>query len=376
MTITIEEVAALIREAVELETKANDDRLQELGRQLGVMGGLGWHDARLELVSRRELDACAEAFSADNAKRRAEIAWILGVAEPGDEDVSWDDVIDAGSKLVGKVKDLELKLKLEQSSSGGFFRSFLLDKEKELLEILELDKDQGWPQIINAVRRAVGKKVPPGSGKTTKEIASLMRRARDEPKKKCLPKFPDIGCDGDCAFESAGVGVQCKESGCGRYIGPGEEFFAEIMSYHRSMMIEAGRLAGCRYLDMDSIHTECENDCYDVSEGSGNGCEGVCKRQFPGAVTQPKEMSKIVESCAAFKKRIRVAWSAYENGPWQLGYPNEGVPVWDGKSWGLSLNGSKPACQWRIQGIQYEPGLGKEASDTFYIIGLEVLDDR
>lgn len=51
-----------------------------------------------------------------------------------------------------------------------------------------------------------------------------------------LPKFPDIGCAGECGFVVAGLGYECRDgTACGRYIHPGDKHFAGVDAYHKAM---------------------------------------------------------------------------------------------------------------------------------------------
>jgi len=51
-----------------------------------------------------------------------------------------------------------------------------------------------------------------------------------------LPKFPDIGCEGDCEFVPSGIGICCKADECNRYIHPTNKYYPALIAYDKKMM--------------------------------------------------------------------------------------------------------------------------------------------
>jgi len=48
--------------------------------------------------------------------------------------------------------------------------------------------------------------------------------------------FPNevIGCYRECGFTKSGLGWQCNEgTGCGKFVGPGDQGYAELTEYYR-----------------------------------------------------------------------------------------------------------------------------------------------
>jgi len=59
-----------------------------------------------------------------------------------------------------------------------------------------------------------------------------------------LPVWPEgaIGCKGDCGFEPAGHGLECRAgAACGRYLHPGDTGFLAVRRYYREAEAEAAR---------------------------------------------------------------------------------------------------------------------------------------
>lgn len=103
-----------------------------------------------------------------------------------------------------------------------------------------------------------------------------------------LPPFPDIGCEGDCAFERAGAGWQCRNENehgrCQRYVHPGDDYFDELTAYYMPRL-KAAEAEGSMKRATSLIHHNADEDTVPVPLPGGGYATLRVGTQFIDGVT-------------------------------------------------------------------------------------------